>query len=796
MLKEVLADKLKSEIPESIKIGEIGLKSFIQKDKNNNYNLVILDKFTSINGVGFCYKNSLPKGKEFKIQFFKMNSWSVMKNNDKYYSDTIRSYYAKPVQLFTEWGAGHILVKKNDGRFSVSFPKAITTSIPTEKIRETVSNSKTGVYLKQLLKSYPLRTDFYIPAFSTALNEYVCELSGIEKNKLIFQEESKRDTISLATYGSFFPIINVADQVLEKGKITYRTRILNKAFYCSKHWMLFFVWLVLTIILFLVFPKSGIGNTADKVKDVRWYICGVFTLFWFFLNQKLLIAEKLTFTYPYFEKIFPVTYLTTLFSLFSVFMLILLINKSYLLKYNSGFSYSFGREKVGNKLIKYKIWLKLFTFTLIIGISTFAVYAVYKPFVSPVLDSYCSKDFSGLWEIWQWQKMVMLNDNHFTVFMIVGVLLFVLLIVFLLQDHLIGIVKNIKNQVLKINQYRKNKFGHIVNSYYNIFVAIVYIFVAIVYVFLYFIVGFLGNFGTSIAMLILLISLSIFLQKNIEKSNDKPFLCLIISLLVCCVFVIIGMSDFGFLINIFGIVFCWIILILSSTRYSGNTERWKQFGKLLAMGIVFCALALLLTKLVYNPENIDYERSTRRIQNCIDPGKVKDAGYIYTESDMQWMEIMRYYAEKVNVGSGNDDDIYGEDNDFHQLVSSGQSPVILNDLCVPGVYLGSLRSWGLFGLLFGILAMGILVFWFSIGDTWRQNPQHFEINRQLIGRLLAANLWIGVTLYLLASYYWLVPFTGRLIPGFAVDAVGEYLEIIVLFAFMCTLSKPNKSNNI
>jgi hypothetical protein len=192
------------------------------------------------------------------------------------------------------------------------------------------------------------------------------------------------------------------------------------------------------------------------------------------------------------------------------------------------------------------------------------------------------------------------------------------------------------------------------------------------------------------------------------------------------------------------------------------------------------------------------------------PERVKEAGYLYTESDMQWMEIMRHYAEKVEKGRGDNYDIYGEDNNFHQLVSSGQSPVILNDVCVPGVYLGSLRGYGWLGLLFGVLALGILVYWFSIGDTWRndkwdvengdlEKKPPFEITQRSIGRLLAGNLWIFVTLYLLWSYYWgdfiiNMPFTGRLIPGFGVDAVGEALEIIVLFAFMCALHNPYKSN--
>jgi hypothetical protein len=320
---------------QAIEKGEKAFNSFVHK-KDGAYKLVILDKTTKIDGKGYCYADTLPQGNEFKIQFFKMNSWSVKKqekgfwDNKTYLSDSIRSYFAKADQMFTEWGAGHILVRRKEKNFSVTFPKAITTTIPTKTIRDIAQKSETGVYLKQMLKSYPMPTDFYIPAFSNALSEYVCELTKVDT--LIFQTANARVPDTLSTSGSFIPKIEVKNQPLVTGGITYKARILNKAFYLSKHWVLFIVWLVLSVVLFFSFPKSSKNAKYDagKIKTVRWYLCGLFTLFWFFLNQKLLIAEKLTFTYPYFEKIYPVSYLTVLFSFFALFFLIILINKTHL----------------------------------------------------------------------------------------------------------------------------------------------------------------------------------------------------------------------------------------------------------------------------------------------------------------------------------------------------------------------------------------------------------------------------------------------------------------------------------
>ncbi|MDR2563845.1 MAG: hypothetical protein LBC98_07865, partial [Prevotellaceae bacterium] len=426
---------------QAITSGDSYFNSFLyRKGGKGAFSIIILDKHTILNDtIRYCdasehlsnsqqsaeLKQSL-KNTEFKIQFFKMKSWSTKRQKKGYLYNNERSYFAKSEQMFTEWGAGHILIKRNENNFSVTFPKAITTTIARKKVEETIKASQVGVYLKQMLKSYPMPTDFYIPDFSNALSEYVCELTP---DKLIFQESNKRDTVTLQTSGSIIPQIDIKDQTLELGKIRYKARILNASFYWSKHYVLFLVWLVLAGILFLAFPVSG----TEKVKDVRYYITGMFTLFWFFLNQKLLIAEKLTFTYPYFEKIYPVSYLTNLFSLFAVFLLILLINKVYfkVVKSNEkGFKNNdYLRWKFSSKRRFLKKWnAKLivnfdswFWKTVLVGgiIATcyFAVNKININFISPIWSSYLSGEIS----IFNPLSDAM-NDNHFTVCLMAGAL--------------------------------------------------------------------------------------------------------------------------------------------------------------------------------------------------------------------------------------------------------------------------------------------------------------------------------------------------------------------------------------
>ncbi len=820
MLKDVMIDDLSTKIRNSINTGEIEFNSFIQK-KHNKYYLIILDKFTKINNIGYCYSKTLSPGQEFKIQFFKMNSWSVKKQEKRfwdyvqfwdyktYLSDSIRSYFAKPVQIFTEWGAGHILVKRNDLHYSATFPKAISTTIPIKRIIETADSSETGVYLKQMLKSYYMPTDFYIPAFSNALSENICELSVAENFNLVFQKANNRDTANCLTSGSLIPKINIKNQQLVTGGITYKTRVLNTAFYWSKHWSLAIAWFILMLILHFSFPKSGDEPYAEKVKDIRSYICGMFTLFWFFLNQKLLIAEKLTFTYPYFEKIYSVVYITTLFSLFAVFLLIVLINRSY---FDEN---ALGEDRYSNNPFRVKKsgW---FNWIIACGITSICIYAYCKiksNFILPIWNSYIDKDSLDIWTFWKWQKIGMLNDNHFTVFMIIGSLLIFLLVLFIILFCIkrkwfkrIEKVKKITRWTEQIYDIIYSRVSNLINFKKPKTYAI---YLIIIIIALFFVVALLGNSGTAVAIIMLLLLLGKTMKVLIDDFNqiedfNKWAKWIFLTMLGVCIFVGIGMYDFGFFINVFGIAVTWIFLIILSAKYFDNyadeneTIIKKQIKKGLGLGfllvIVSCFIIFWWNS---NPEKIDYERNTRRIQNCIYPNQVKEAGYLYTESDMQWMEVMRHYAEKASKST---DDIYSEDNNFHQLIASGQSPVVLNDVSIPTVYLGSLRWLGLFGLFYGIMALGFFVYSFSIGDVKRINSRGnniYPINLQLIRRLLAGNLWIFVTLYLIKSYYWdklPVPFTGRLIPGFGVDAVGEALEIIVLFAFMCSLYNPYKQN--
>ncbi|MCL2072770.1 MAG: hypothetical protein FWH18_02520 [Marinilabiliaceae bacterium] len=880
MLKDVLIDKIDPDTLMAIENGDKYFETFIireKKDKKlnefidklrgkekNEYSLIILDNTTKISGIGYKKSGEIDAKDGIKIQFFNMRKWTLKTENsfwDKilfwnkpksYFThNKVRYYFAKPAQMFTEWGAGHILIKGEENNLKIKFPKAITTTIPIEKFRDKEKIYETGIFLKQTLRSYPVPNDFYIPAFSDAMSEYVCELTEIIDNKIIFQDKSGRDTVIVNTEVDFFPKIEIKNnQNLEIGTINYKTKILNKNFYKVKHKALFRVMFILTIILFFSFPKSGDIYTK-KYRATPLYICGMFVLFWFFLNQKLIIAEKLTFTYPYFEKMYPVTYLTTLFAIFALFLMICLVNKYYLTGENFKSQYRWRFIfACGDKLhcstkyesTKFFYWGNIVISVIIFVFCLYVISKVKPYFLDPIWSSYREDDFF----ITIFSQKVLnpfskaMNDNHFTVFFINGILLIPIMFLFCFNWKLIpkkiffavqklkqiiltkfqnckkiikmitcltSFIKKISFTIQKLKQIILTKFQNKKIITYVTIIILLIVSVGIVAVIP-------GNFSTVIAVLILLVLLSKTMHTLIEAYYNKSDFykkwewCIFGSTIFICCFVFIGMlGDFGFFIYLFGMLTTWILLVASAPKYDrAKGDGFESlFSKRMIKGIaaalvIAVPIVIFVLKNSSDPEQVDYGRNTRRIQNCIMPENVKKAGYSYSESDMQWMELLRWYAEKVKTGRGKNNDIYGEENSFHQLVDSGQSPVILNDVAVPVVYIGPLRGYAWFGLLFGIATMAFLVYFFTIGDTWRnlkivkdgEKDDHFIITRRSVGRLLAANIWIFTTLYLFLSYYWggfSVPFTGRLIPGYGIDAVGESLEIIILFTFMCALCK-------
>lgn len=139
------------------------------------------------------------------------------------------------------------------------------------------------------------------------------------------------------------------------------------------------------------------------------------------------------------------------------------------------------------------------------------------------------------------------------------------------------------------------------------------------------------------------------------------------------------------------------------------------------------------------------------------------------------------------------DPLSPESHPLHSSVSTGQSPVILNDVSVPGAFIG---AYGRIAYI-PYLGLALLLLVIVMHNTYSDNydNRYPVLSRRKVCRTLAVFMWVGTTLYLFFSYINVpgIPFTGRLNPGLGIDSVGEALESAVLLAFML-VTKINDDN--
>ena len=153
---------------------------------------------------------------------------------------------------------------------------------------------------------------------------------------------------------------------------------------------------------------------------------------------------------------------------------------------------------------------------------------------------------------------------------------------------------------------------------------------------------------------------------------------------------------------------------------------------------------------------------------------------------------MCHYMQDYSMS---EEPLSSEFNPLHKSISTGQSPVVLNDVSAQAAFFApiGLPAHVIFLLLLVVLAGIVMVFCLAREYTDEDSPYAFRITRQ---RMLAMLIWLGASTYLYLSYLGNFPYTGRLLHGFGVDSVGEALEICFLMAFMSHVAiAPKKKNS-
>ena len=311
----------------------------------------------------------------------------------------------------------------------------------------------------------------------------------------------------------------------------------------------------------------------------------------------------------------------------------------------------------------------------------------------------------------------------------------------------------------------------------------------------------LGNFGTAFITAAVIIGLCKALGSvrfdnpntpNIQEGL-QPLEVLWQMLFISIFYIVAAMAaDNGYMTNYLGFFvafLCFFFLIkkpgwedMLAYRINRSTARWVHVY-LSVLLVLIVSLPVICSKM-FDPDDVHYERFARRMMLYSNFDELQDAGYRYTETDAEFMVVMSHYMQHRDGG----DPLSNDKHLLHASVSSGQSPVVLNDLSMPVAFFGSYGTTlttMLFFLLLGTLLFVVMRFSLSMCE---RPSGDVELCEHFMWRILAVSLWIGTSLYLYFSYIDLLPFTGRLIPGFGVDAVGEALETSILLAFMASVA--------
>ena len=863
------------------------VSSILSRD-DDGIKLVVLDEKTSIDGQSYR-RSGFVEGDRVKVQFFSVSDYCYLDDDS---DDSFRvngvNYVAKPSVKLTAWGAGHAMIKAEDKALKVTFPRPVGYVESLDSLRAMAAKTSGLITLKQSDVSFPTKNDIYLPQMSRVISNDICNLSfnGDE----VYVKNNSTDSTKVVSGKHLVPTLEKMSLANGAGVMQCRVGIIDGHFVWSYLWLPLAT--AILLIILTVGPTSAIfvrkkmlnriGN-YNRLKNYAWYMLLLILIALAFCVSKSMIALKLSYSYPYFEKMTGIMPVATSLMLLFFFTLALILNVSYV-----------------KMLSPYNKGLRSPYVTLLVLAGAFAalIYAFFNildPAVnSEMVGSYYDSETRILSNPLKWVERVGINDTHrsvvYTLILLEGIALAVLTVALSawkriskkitdisnwaqisqenacdfvsdkvwpgIENWLLTFIKKLTkgkymititqkacddpNEKLTVGRWISATLGRlpfgivmlamllVVDIIFGANKVIVMLEIAatilivsskttylgfvyalrtlfpwhILLLAMLVLAGMaLGNFGTAFITAAVIIGLCKALG-SVEFDNPntpniqeglQPLEVLWQMLFISIFYIVAAMAaDNGYMTNYLGFFvafLCFFFLIkkpgwedMLAYRINRSTARWV-YVYLSVLLVLIVSLPVICSKM-FDPDDVHYERFARRMMLYSNFDELQDAGYRYTETDAEFMVVMSHYMQHRDGG----DPLSNDKHLLHASVSSGQSPVVLNDLSMPVAFFGSYGTTlttMLFFLLLGTLLFVVMRFSLSMCE---RPSGDVELCEHFMWRILAVSLWIGTSLYLYFSYIDLLPFTGRLIPGFGVDAVGEALETSILLAFMASVA--------
>ena len=849
------------------------VRSFFE-NKAGKIVMVILDKNTKIKNPDgktedYCRQgDTSTHGKAHccKVQFFQVSDHCYKEPHPEngYFQIDGVNYVMKTSVKLTEWGAGHVMVKSTNNTLTLHYPRPITIVATVDTMREKSRASSGLITLKQNNNSFPTKSDLYLPTFSNAINFDLCNLEFNFENDTVKVRDNNFKTTAIHDNAfslnnlksSFIPTLTKLD--LHSGNDVMKCRV----GYITQHFIRSYLFLplaVLIVLLCLVWwpwspqrsplrPVHGNIYNPEQVRHYRLFLTLLLLTCLAYCICKSLIALKLSYTFPYFEKITGIIPASTSLMMLLFFSMAMVLNINFI------------KQRPMANIVNLSVCALLF-----VGI-WYGFFNLIDPAISQGMkDSYFESEITIITYPWEWLEKVGINDTHrsvvYSLVFVEALILVLWLLLSLwntrkkrktfdlfaslqpftdkLQDCLANLVRPLAAPlkvvliivtwaIVALVCYRIN-WTHLWSLSIGGKVVLVLLVVALAALLLSFFFSFvyvafcktlkllfpwhllllivlavmgkaLGNFGTAFITLLVIFGLSSALSdvvKTVNRSSGSnvvvPRHLVLCQMFMVTLFYIVGamVGDNGYLTNYLGFflcVFVFFFIVERPDEYETSENEEESHRERLWIPILMGTLATyivalpLLCSILFSPEKVDYSRMTRRLMLYSNFDDLQKSGYRYCESDAEFMVIMSHYMQQQQT----QDPLSNDTHFMHASVSSGQSPVALNDLSVPIAFFGSYgikATTVVYFLLLTVLIVLILTYSLSYADDFST-----KLTNAMQWRLLALFMWVGTSLYIYFSYIDWLPFTGRLNPGFGVDAVGEALETAFLLAFMAAVT--------
>lgn len=823
------------------------VRSFLHCEQNiggiDQISIVILDTLTRVDGLSYKFEGTSDNTEGCKIQFYNISDYSYWEGKENSNFQVADVNYAMRTSVkATDWGAGHVMIRhQGDKGYTIHYPKGLGYVGSVDSIRVKAEGTSHFLTFKQLSSTFPSSEDLYLPQISTAINQDLFSIETCETNDSLYIHDNNNNRYAVANPTTWKLPISLAPSLGKmsltsgKNKLNVRTGYITGGFVMSYLWAPLCITLVLLVIT--LYPWSPVRLTegckeynkvynAAQLENYPAYLAFLLCTAFLYIICKSLIALKLSYTYPYFEKLTGIMPVSTSLTLLLFYSLAMVLNHALLR----------GCDKDSERLNK-KRWIAWGIVTaLYAGVCFLQFHLLDIQVNSGLISSYFHHEIYDA-NILNWHNNFALNDNHRTVPYILMVAVAIILLLWGILNvsdkwltEAIDFIGERMNLVKRSNSPSLNKFlenknwekikklkwlpdlGFIPEGF-MLALRVIYPWHLLVFAILFIIGRASGNYGTAFITFIVIFGLckaltTVQFSRGATDSHTTvvkrhvAFIGMFVITLFYIFFAIL--ADYGYMTNYIGFLMaflCFYFIYDRSTYAKHGDQQNAKERRWLAplLGVILLVIYYLpqFCSAAFNTDKISYDRISRRMNLYSDFENLQRTGYRYAESDAEFMVIMSHYMQQKENG----DPLSNENHFLHSSISTGQSPVVLNDLSVPVAFFG---SYGVSRTTILFFLMLFLIVWLVIPFSFGYSTYRYDsyLTNAMQWRLLAMFMWIGTSIYIYFSYIAWLPFTGRLIPGFGVDSVGEALETAILLAFMAAVTykkeketnKPLKSN--